>query len=59
MKDGGERSLQINITYAGQERHEVSVEESVGTFNERIIQVNMQAMEGNIAYQNAMKRAVR
>ncbi|MBA7621512.1 hypothetical protein ES703_28876 [subsurface metagenome] len=59
MKDGGERSLQINITYAGQERHEVSVEESVGTFNETIIQVNMQAMEGNIAYQNAMKRAVR
>lgn len=54
---GGGRT-EVTVNYTGRERHEVSVEQSVGAFNQQIIQVNMQAMGDNIAYQNAMKRAV-
>lgn len=56
---GGGGTTEVRVVYTGRERHEVSSEQSIGALNQHILTINMQAMEGNMGYQNAMKRAVK
>jgi len=56
---GGERSINVNINYTGQERHEVSVEESVGSLKQQVLNITMQAMQTNGPYRRSIKQAIR
>ena len=56
---GGGGPMEININYIGQERHEVSVEQSAGAFNQQVLNITMNAMTHDANYQKSIARAVK
>jgi len=57
--DYGERPIEVNVNYIGQEKHEVSVEESVGEFKQTVLKITMEAMQNEPKYRRGIRQAAR